>query len=63
MIPTKHPTCSWAFIGAIVKFCPAPPTHYDQNSPVQFCREHAKDFEDVFGQECLREFPVEEPDK
>ena len=60
--PTKRGHCDW-MIGSeewiAPKCCPAKPAFYCPESGSQLCNTHADDYEDLFGEGCLREFPVE----
>lgn len=63
MTPKRH-VCGWMIspIGGMtsVKQCQAPATHWCPESGSQYCGYHAEDYADIFGDDSLREFPIEE---
>ncbi len=63
MKPKRH-VCWWIIspIGGVspVRQCQAPATHWCPESGSQFCDDHAEDYADVFGDDSLKEFPIEE---
>ncbi|TXH49493.1 MAG: hypothetical protein E6Q97_22600 [Desulfurellales bacterium] len=59
----KQTTCCWMLSGIVWAPCGIPSTHYCSESGAQFCRQHAEDYEDVFGDESLKEFPIQEETK
>lgn len=53
--------CQWIIGHAVTTvFCMRTPTHYEPEGCAQFCRQHAEDYIDIFGDDTLREFPIEE---
>ena len=64
MTPKQQKSCGWmiAPIGRLspVRQCGAPATHYCPDSDAQYCRQHSEDYADVFGDESLCEWPIEE---
>jgi hypothetical protein len=61
--PKRH-VCWWIItpIGKLtpVRQCQAPATHWCPESNAQYCTQHAEDYADVFGDDSLKEFPIEE---
>jgi hypothetical protein len=61
--PKRH-VCWWIItpIGKLtpVRQCQAPATHWCPESNAQYCTQHAEDYADVFDDDSLREFPIEE---
>ena len=57
-------TCRWIItpLGRLTPYteCGAPATHLDSGSGSFYCRQHAEDFEGIFGEESLQELPIEE---
>ena len=41
--------------------CRAPSTHYCSESGSQYCWQHAEDYAEVFGDDSLKEFKIQEP--
>ena len=63
MNPKRH-VCVWIIspIGGMspVRQCQAPATHWCPESDSQYCTKHTEDYADVFDDDSLREFPIEE---
>lgn len=58
-------SCDWAIQNraGFLDQCRAPVTHYDPEPGclAHYCREHASEFMEVFGEGSLIEFAAEEP--
>lgn len=43
-----------------IAFCNAPATHICKESDTPLCEDHAGDFKELFGEDTVRELPIEE---
>lgn len=63
MNPKRH-VCGWIIspVGRLtpVRQCQAPATHWCPESGSQYCNDHAEDYSDIFADDSLMEFPIEE---
>ncbi len=61
MTPPQKSFCQW-IIGTSrpVVFCSRPVTHYCSESGAQYCADHAEDYSDVFDDDSLKEFQINE---
>lgn len=57
------PRCQWiiGYYGKLFGVCGAPATHLCRESTQTYCRTHAEYYCSIFGEDSLRELPIEEP--
>jgi hypothetical protein len=54
----KPKPCGWIIGYGLA--CGAPVTHSCINSDTLLCLDHCDDWKEIFGEDCLRELPIQE---